>query len=51
MQDKKSVNAWLAYHSYKWVNGQERLYKAQLTWFEAQALIEELQAEGAIEAC
>jgi hypothetical protein len=49
MRDAKSLNAWLREAGYTWVEGQERFYKASLTWVEAQALIEELAGEGAVE--
>lgn len=48
MRDAKSLWLWMTQWGYSWVEGQERIYKAQLTWLEAQGLIEELQAEGAI---
>lgn len=47
LQDTKTINGWLAYHGYWWKD-EERFYKAQLTWVEAQDIIEQLKAEGAL---
>lgn len=48
MNDSKNLNAWLREWGYTWVEGQERMYKAPLTWVEAQQLVESLIQEGAL---
>lgn len=49
MKDEKHINAWLHEFGYKWVEGQERIYKATFTWVEASQIISILEAEGAVE--
>lgn len=44
----KTLNEWLKHWGYKWVDGQERIYKAMLTEPSAQVQIQQLEAEGAI---
>lgn len=44
----RTLNEWLKIYGYKWVDGQERIYKAMLTAGSAQAQIQQLEVEGAI---
>lgn len=48
MNDAQSINAWMKEWGYKWVEGEERIYKSQLSWLEATQLIESLEGEGAV---
>lgn len=48
MNDTKTINEWLDHHHCRWVDGEERLYKTQMTWVEAHALIDQLKAQGVV---
>jgi len=48
MSDEKTLKEWMRQWGYKWVEGQERIYKAPLRWIDAEHLIDSLRAEGAI---
>jgi hypothetical protein len=44
----KTLNEWLKTYGYKWVDGQERIYKAMLSAPAAQTQIHQLVAEGVV---
>lgn len=48
MDANQSINQWLRYSGFAWVDGEERMYKSLYTWVEARELIEQLKAEGVV---
>jgi hypothetical protein len=46
--ETKTLNQWLKALGYRWVDGQEQLFKGELTRSEAQGIIANLQLQGAV---